>query len=198
MSELKNTIMHIMLLAIASFILIGCGGSNSETNSDSFKFTLTSAAVSNGELLDEYKCEEKIDGTEDSIPLSWTNVPSSAESLAIIMHHFPNADDTTEVNSYFLLWGIDPSITEIPHGDGDNENWYIGSDKDGMTASYTSPCSPSTGTHEYTITIYALSETPQSLPTSSSVDVTYSVLKSAIETVSTIDTATLTFDDVTE
>ncbi len=161
-------------------------------------FALTSSAVVDGELLDDYKCEEKVGGLEASIPLSWSNVPDSAGSLAVIMHHYPDPDDTSHVNSYLLLWAIDPSITEIAHGEADNGSWFMGANKDGNAVSYTSPCSPSAGSHEYTITLYALSQTPASLPTESTIAVDYDVLKNAIETVTVIDTATLTFNDVNE
>ncbi|MCP4298193.1 MAG: hypothetical protein GY786_21615 [Proteobacteria bacterium] len=161
-------------------------------------FTLSSEAISNGELLDAFKCEKKDNGVEDSIPLAWENVPDSANSLAIIMHHYPNSMDTSSVNSYLLLWAIDTSVAGIAHGGADDGSWYMGANKDGAAVSYTSPCSPSAGTHEYTITLYALSETPSTLPIDSTTDVTYSTLKSAIETVTTIDTAVLTFNDVTE
>ncbi len=161
-------------------------------------FTLTSSAVSDGELLDAYKCEEKVDGVEASIPLAWSNAPDSTGSLAVIMHHYPNPDDTSKQNSYLLLWSIDPSITEIAYGEANEGSWFMGANKDGNVVSYTSPCSPSAGTHEYTITLYALSETPPSLPTESTIEVDYDVLKNAIETVTVIDTATLTFNDVTE
>jgi len=113
------------------------------------------------------------------------------------MHHYPNANDTTQLNSYLLLWNIDPSITSIAHGEADDGAWYMGSNKDGTAISYTSPCSQSTGTHEYTITLYALSETPASLPSTSSLSVTYDVLKSAIDSVTIIGSTTLTFNDVT-
>ena len=114
------------------------------------------------------------------------------------MYHYPNPNDSTSVNSYLLLWGIDPSVTEIAYGEADDGTWYMGANKDGNVVSYTSPCSPSPGTHEYIIKIYALSETHSSLPTVSTIDVDYSVLKAAIESVTTIDTAELIFDDVTE
>ncbi|MCP4596416.1 DUF1566 domain-containing protein, partial [Neptuniibacter sp.] len=128
-------------------------------------FTLSSSAVSDGELLDAYKCEEKVDGVEASIPLSWSNIPDSTGSLAVIMHHYPNPEDTSNANSYLLLWDIDPSITEIAYGEADDGSWFMGANKDGNAISYTSPCSPSAGSHEYTITLYALSQTPASLPT---------------------------------
>ncbi|MCP4421374.1 MAG: DUF1566 domain-containing protein [Chloroflexi bacterium] len=167
-------------------------------STDTVDFTLTSSAISDGELLEAYKCEEKVDGIEASIPLSWSNVPDSANSLAVIMHHYPDSDDTSNVNSYLLLWDIDPLITEIAHGEADDGEWFMGANKDGNAISYTSPCSPSAGSHEYTITLYALSETPASLPSESTLAVDYDVLTSAIETVTVIDTATLTFDDVNE
>ncbi len=171
---------------------------NLDDSDETSIFTLSSIAISDGELLDSYKCETKVNDVEESIPLSWSNVPESASSLAVIMHHYPNTDNSSEVNSYLLLWAIDPSTTEIVHGGADDGSWYMGSNKDGTAVSYTSPCSPSSGSHEYTITLYALSETPSSLPLESTTDVSYAVLKAAIDTVTTIDTATLIFNDVTE
>ena len=43
-----------------------------------------------------------------------------------------------------------------------------------------------------------ITETPPSLPTESTVDVDYDALIAAIDTVTVIDTAILTFDDVNE
>ena len=160
------------------------------------EFTLTSVAIENGELLDTYKCEDKTDGSENSIPLSWSNVPAGTNSLAIIMKHYPNLDDLSNPSSYLLLWDIDPGVTEIAYGAADDGPWYMGSNKDGAAVSYTSPCSPSSGSHEYTITLYALSETPSVLPASSSIDVDYDVLINAISTVNVIGETSLTFNDV--
>lgn len=166
------------------------------TGSTTSGFALTSEAIANGELLDEFKCESKVNDIEASIPLAWSNVPDAAGSLAITMHHYPNPDDTSNPNAYLLLWAIDPSVTQIAHGAADDGPWYLGSNKDGTAISYTSPCSPSAGSHEYTLTLYALSETPSTLPAVNSLGVTYDVLTAAIATVTTVDTATLTFDDV--
>jgi hypothetical protein len=119
---------------------------------------------------------------------AWSGVPEGAGALAITMHHFPN--------SYLLLWGIDPSVSEID-GAADEGTWFMGSDKDGTVTSYTSPCSQSTGTHQYTITIYALAEKPASLPQESSLDVSFNVLLAALESVAELGRTTLTFNDVT-
>jgi phosphatidylethanolamine-binding protein (PEBP) family uncharacterized protein len=146
-------------------------------------------------LLDAYKCEEKINGVENSIPLSWKNVPYGTKSLAIVMYHYPKRDDKTEINSYLLLWNIDPEITEIPYKMAKKGNWSMGANKDGVAISYTSPCSHGKGKHEYTIALYALSETPASLPKENSLDVDYGTFMNAINTVSIIDRTTLKFID---
>ena len=147
-----------------------------EVNHDDFKtihsnFILTSKAVENGVLLDAYKCEEKKNDVENSIPLSWQNVPDGTKSLAIVMYHYPKKDDKTEINSYLLLWDIDPNIREIHYKMALNGDWYMGANKDGTAISYTSPCSHGKGKHEYTIALYALAETPTTLPKMNALDV---------------------------
>ena len=183
--------------------LLSCKNSNreiTEVNHDDFKtihsdFKLTSIAIKNGVLLDDYKCEEKVNDVENSIPLSWENVPEGTKSLAIVMYHYPKKDDKTEINSYLLLWDIDPEIKGIPYKMASNGNWFMGANKDGTAISYTSPCSRGKGKHEYTIALYALSETPSSLPKKHSLNVDYNVFKNALATVKIIDRTTLTFID---
>jgi phosphatidylethanolamine-binding protein (PEBP) family uncharacterized protein len=160
-------------------------------------FSLTSIAVTDGLLLDAYKCEPKVNGIENSIPLSWSNASANANSFAITMVHYPNPNDSIHLNSYLILWGIDKSVTEIPYAQADKGPWFMGSNKDTTAISYTSPCSPSSGAHKYTITIYALSATPPSLPSYSSLAVTYGVLMNALSTVTIIDKATLVFNNIT-
>lgn len=183
--------------------LLSCKNSNreiTEVNHDDFKtihsdFKLTSIAIKNGVLLDDYKCEEKVNDVENSIPLSWGNVPEGTKSLAIVMYHYPKKDDRTEINSYLLLWDIDPEITGIPYKMASNGNWFMGANKDGTAISYTSPCSRGKGKHEYTIALYALSETPSSLPKKHSLNLHYNVFMNALATVKIIDRTTLTFID---
>lgn len=184
----------IFLSLIASLLILSaCNKDDETTNSN---FSINSIAIKNGELLDEYKCEKKVDGVENSIPLSWSNVPAEAKSLAITMHHYPNPEDTTHVNCYLLLWAIDPGVSSIAYAQAGKGSWYMGSNKDGNAISYTSPCSAGGGTHEYIITIYALSETPPGLPKESSLDVTYDVMMQALKTVTIIDKAELKFISV--
>ena len=99
-------------------------------------------------------------------------------------------------NAYLLIWGIDSTITEITHAEAYDINWYMGANKDGTQISYSSPCSPSVGTHEYELILYALDETPSSLPTNSTLDVTLDVLLTAIDDVETISTTNLIFNSI--
>ena len=171
-----------------------------KVNHDNFKtihanFKLFSNAIENGVLLDAFKCEEKRNDVENSIPLSWKNVPDGTKSLAIVMYHYPKRDNKSEINSYLLLWNIDPKISEIPYKMARNGDWYMGANKDGTAISYTSPCSRGKGKHKYTIALYALSETPASLPKANALDVDYATFMNAINTVQIIDRTTLTFLD---
>lgn len=156
-------------------------------------FKITSKAVEKGQLLPAYQCEEKINDIENSIPLSWSNVPKGTKSLAIIMYHYPKKDDKSEVNSYLLLWNIPPSVTNIPYKMANNPNWFMGSNKDKTAVSYTSPCSQGPGKHEYTIALFALSESPKSLPKSNSLEVDYNVFMKAISELKIIDRTALKF-----
>ncbi|MCL5127708.1 YbhB/YbcL family Raf kinase inhibitor-like protein [Algibacter sp. L4_22] len=171
-----------------------------EVNHDDFKtihsdFKLSSIAIEDGVLLDAYKCEEKVNDVENSIPLSWGNVPEGTKSLAVVMYHYPKKDNKIEINSYLLLWGINPETTEIPYKMASKGNWFMGANKDGTAISYTSPCSRGKGKHEYIIALYALSETPATLPKKHSLTVDYNVFMNALDTVNIIDRTTLTFID---
>jgi phosphatidylethanolamine-binding protein (PEBP) family uncharacterized protein len=160
-------------------------------------FKLTSIAVANGVLLDAYKCEKKVNGIENSIPLAWENAPLKTASFAITMIHYPNSADSTKYNSYLLLWGIDKSVNKILYAEANKGPWFMGVNKDGNNISYTSPCSAGAGTHQYILTIYALSETPSTLPTKSTTAVTYEVLTKAISSVTVLEKTKLIFNSVT-
>ena len=164
--------------------------------SDKSDFTLTSDAInSEGEILDAFKCEEKVNGIEKSIPIAWSNIPEGTGSIAISIHGFPNANET---NSYLTLWNISPSVNEIQYGGANSGEWFMGPNKDGGKISYSSPCSPSGGTSTYYLTIYALSETPPSLPEGDSLTVNYSVLLESLSEVTIIDQVVLEYLSVTD
>jgi phosphatidylethanolamine-binding protein (PEBP) family uncharacterized protein len=171
--------------------------STSLTVAGAGEFTVTSPAVADARLSPEFMCEQKVDGIESSIPIAWSNVPTGTESLAASMIHYPNPDDTAHPNSYLLVWGIPAITTAIAHGAADDGPWFLGANKDGNIVSYTSPCSPSAGSHEYTLTLYALADSTIGLPSESSVAVTWDEFSSALDAAAVIDTASITFDAVT-
>ena len=200
MTSKKSIISLIAIALISVYTCTNMKRVSSFKNYDDFEtinpdFKIYTKAVVDGELLDYYKCEEKVNGVENSIPLSWSNVPKGTNSLAIVMYHYPIKDDKSEVNSYLLLWGIDPSVTDIPYKMANNPNWSMGSNKDGNAISYTSPCSHGPGKHKYTIALFALKETPKSLPKGNSINVDYARFMEAISEVEVIDRTTLTFTD---
>ncbi len=197
---IMNTRKIFPLVLICLWSLANCkkeSTTTTTTTTTGSKFTLTSIAVANGLLLNAYKCETKVNGAENSIPLAWSNAPATANAFAITMIHYPNPNDLTNISSYLELWGIDKSVTSIAYGKADEGPWFMGPNKDLNTISYTSPCSAGAGTHQYTITIYALSATHASLPKQNSMNVTYSTLVNALSTVTIIDKATLVFNAVT-
>ena len=98
-----------------------------------------------------------------------------------------------ETNSYLTLWGIGPDVTEIAYGAADDGDWFMGPNKDGAGISYTSPCNPSGNFSTYYMTIYALSETPSSLPTENSLTVDYDTLMEAIQTVTLLDSVEMEY-----
>ncbi len=189
------------LLPLLAVFIVSCNNSITTTvNHDDFKtinsdFIISSSAIENGVILNDYKCEEKINDIENSIPLAWKNVPEGTKSLAIVMYHYPKKDNKTEINSYLLLWDIDPTITEIPYKMASNGDWHMGANKDKTAVSYTSPCSHGKSKHEYIIALYALDETPIDLPKNNSIEVDYNVFMNSLATVNIIDRTTLRFFD---
>ncbi|PQJ72951.1 YbhB/YbcL family Raf kinase inhibitor-like protein [Polaribacter butkevichii] len=194
----------LFIIAIAIITMQSCKKQTSSyKNYDDFKtinadFIVNSKAIVNGELLAAYKCEEKVKDVENSIPLSWANVPEGTKSLAVVMYHYPKKNNKEEVNSYLLLWNIDPSVTSIPYKMANNPNWAMGANKDGTAISYTSPCSRGPGKHTYTIALFALKEPLKSLPKKSSVLVNYTTFMEAISKVEVLDRTSLTFTDLNE
>jgi len=182
------------------FLAGSCSGNKvSDKNFDDFKtinpdFELTSEAVVDGLLLPEYQCELKVDGVENSIPLSWNGVPEGTKSLAIVMYHYPHPENKDGVNSYILLWNIPPIINEIPYKMANDARWCMGANKDGNSISYTSPCSKGPGKHKYTIALFALNDDKlPSLPKVSSLEVNYKMFMNAIANSKIIDRTSLTF-----
>lgn len=175
-------ISRTILLVVLTLSIASC-------KKDRGVFTLHSDAVKSDVLSTDYQCETATNGVQASIPLNWTNVPDGTASMAIIMSNESNGD------TYFNLWGIGTNITGLAHGVANDGPWLIGSNKDGTFMSYTSPCPPPGGssTDTYTITLYALSAVPPSLPTVSSLSVDGAVLLASFDEVTILGTAEMSF-----
>lgn len=110
---------------------------------------ITSTAFEdNAEMSEKYSCC----GEGVNPNLFWDTLPEGTKSISVIVDDpdAPSGDYT-----HWLVWNIDPTITEIsenslPTGgvQGTNDAGKIG---------YIAPCPPS-GTHHYQFKVYALDE----------------------------------------
>lgn len=113
------------------------------------------AFQNNAAIPSEYTC----DGPNLSPPLVVSDVPSDAESLALVMDD-PDAPAGTW--DHWVVFNITPSTKEIPKGT--EPKGTAGKNSWGRTG-YGGPCPPS-GTHRYFFKLYALDTTlnlPESL-----------------------------------
>jgi hypothetical protein len=119
--------------------------------------TVTSTAFKAGESIpSEYTC----DGMEKAPPLSWSNVPSDAKSVAIL------ADDPDAPKGTFTHWmvtNIPPTETSLTENGALPQGAVAAKNGKGATG-YAGPCPP-TGTHHYHFRVYAL-DTTLTQPTS--------------------------------
>ena len=133
--------------------------------------------------------------------MTWSGDPEGTGAFAVIMYGYattsPDFDPDADPDAQLLVWGISADVSEIPWGEAGNSIGIVGANRDGNLG-YKSPCSPSSGEHEYTLSIYALSETPSELPTTNSTDIDYAALISAIETVTVLDYTELEITSVTD
>jgi len=127
------------------------------------------------------------DGLSQSPSLSWTNGPTGTKGYAIAMHHIPGPGDT---HWYWVVYDIPSSAHSVPAGGP--APGAVGTNSVNNQLAYAPPCSKGPGPKLYTITVYALSQTPGFAPgsavsrdqllaaianttlASSSIDVTYS------------------------
>lgn len=109
-----------------------------------------------GAIPTQYTCE----GQNTSPPISWSNLPNNAKSLALIMDDPDAADPKDPTHQSFTHWvlynipitsaGLEEGIeaAKLPLGTKQGKNGW---DKTG----YGGPCPP-TGLHHYYFKLYAL------------------------------------------
>ena len=146
-------------------------------------FSVSSSAIQDGGALpDNLKCDRD-GGTGQSPPIEWTGTPAGTQSLAVIMHHYPQGtvEGVDIPSQYWLLWNVPGDTTSIPQNNPTSLG-NEGSDKDRVSTGYTSPCSPAGGgTNGYTITVYALDTTDIGLGDMDDINVDWQALTNAID-----------------
>ncbi len=115
----------------------------------------SSVFIHNGAIPSEYTC----DGADVSPPLTISDVPKNAKSLALIMD---DPDAPVGTWDHWIIFNIPTSITQISKGT--EPKGVAGKNSWGRTG-YGGPCPPS-GTHRYFFKLYAL-DTELNLPESS-------------------------------
>lgn len=103
----------------------------------------------------KYTCQ----GDDVSPPLSWSDIPSGAKSLALIVDD-PDAPDPAAPQTvwvHWILYDMAPSTTELPEGVA-AERLPAGTrqgSNDWKRTGYGGPCPP-IGRHRYFLKLYAL------------------------------------------
>jgi phosphatidylethanolamine-binding protein (PEBP) family uncharacterized protein len=115
-------------------------------------FKLTSPAVKDGEKL---PVEFTGDGASASLPLAWTGVPKSTQSLVLIMHHL---DPEGKTKIYWLMFDIDPKTTSVAKNATDFGKMGISTVHNRVE--YAPPHSKGPGEKKYVLTLFALSAKP--------------------------------------
>lgn len=123
---------------------------NSETSDKAMKIS-SSAFADKGSISEKYTCN----GQNVSPPLSFSEVPQEAKSLALIVE---DPDAPAGTFNHWLVWNINPQTKEISEGQPPQEA-KVGNNDFGVNA-YGGPCPPS-GVHKYRFRLYALDSTPE-------------------------------------
>lgn len=148
---------------------------------DTGPFILKSPAFTDGSRIpDRFTCTDR----NVSPALTWSGIPTSAVSLALIMDD-PDAAGKPWV--HWVIYNIDPKTTGLSEGVSIDSIVALSGTTSFRSLGYGGPCPPvGRGTHHYIFTLYALSAAPQLKEGATKED-----LLSAMEGI-TIGTAVLT------
>ena len=107
-----------------------------------------------GSLPMDFTC----DGKGISPSLNWSNIPSAAQSLVVIMDTIPGPLRPGEVDIgkhfYLTMFNIPTTVSSIAAGV--TNIGTLGQNFQGKKLGYTPPCSQGPGSKKYTIYLYAL------------------------------------------
>ncbi len=140
---------------ILAAVFLACRGGTPSLQKEGVSvmpITVTSSAFKEGEFIPKkFTC----DGDDVSPPISWTGIPGTAKSIALITDD-PDAPRGTYV--HWVCFNIPPTVTGMPEKvptvptlpDGTRQGI-----NDSRQPGYTGPCPPG-GTHRYYFKVYAL------------------------------------------
>jgi len=142
-----------MILLVTGWVVSCYAQKRSSTKGgEAVSINLTSSAFESGEMIPtKYTC----DGRDVSPPLSWSGIPDSAESIALIADD-PDAPGKTWV--HWVLFNLPADVTSLEENvskEATLENGAVQGITDFGRHGYGGPCPPG-GTHRYFFKIYAL------------------------------------------
>jgi hypothetical protein len=119
----------------------------------------SSAFADSQSIPAKYTC----DGGDASPPLTFSDIPSNAKSLALVVDD-PDAPSGTF--DHWIVWNIPPTTTSV--AEGKSPTGVAGRNGFGKN-SYGGPCPPK-GEHRYQFKLYALDATMNLQPSSGKAD----------------------------
>ena len=132
----------ILLAVVASY---AAGGARIKITSSAFQ--------EGGNIPSKFTC----DGSDTSLPLQITGVPSEAKSLVLIVD---DPDAPSGLFTHWLIWNIPPQTNSIAEGSAPKG---VQGTNDFGKSGYRGPCPPP-GTHRYSFKIFALDRELDSRP----------------------------------
>lgn len=155
-----------MLITIAAvtvgcalLILSGCTSAPtltpSPTPTANAPLLLSSTAFRNGEKIpDKYTCQ----GANVSPPLSWSEPPKNAQSLALAAE---DMDGPSGIITHWIIFNIPTGTRDLAEaipGQGQLSNGALQGNNVRGQVGYTGPCPPAGTTHRYVFTLFALDQ----------------------------------------
>jgi Raf kinase inhibitor-like YbhB/YbcL family protein len=143
---------QFIAILLGVILLTGCRGTPQAPGAGGVAVKLTSLVFTEGNMIpSKYTC----DGQGISPPLSWSDVPASARSLALIADD-PDAPAGTWV--HWVIFNLPATLSglpeQVPRDKAPNVGGVQGTNS-WPAIGYGGPCPPS-GTHRYFFKLYAL------------------------------------------